>query len=117
MAKIGILVLDQGRWDAQQVVPAEWVERSVQPVTWVKGEPYGYLWWRNTLRYGDEAVDVISARGNGGQVVFVVPEYDLVAVFTAGYYNSDDTQIIYNIFYNAVLTSLPEFREYVPNGS
>ncbi|MEM8556924.1 MAG: serine hydrolase [Bacteroidota bacterium] len=120
MAKVGLLVLNEGRWGAEQVVPAEWIERSVEPRTQINGEPYGYLWWRNTLRYGGpdgEAVDVISARGNGGQVIFVVPEYDLVAVFTAGYYNSGDTQIVYNIFYNAVMTSVPELQRYLPDGS
>lgn len=120
MAKVGILVLNEGRWGTKQLVPAEWIKRSVEPRTRINGEPYGYLWWRNILRYGGpdgKAVDVISARGNGGQVIFVVPEYDLVAVFTAGYYNSDDTQIIYNIFYNAVLTSVPELEEYIPDGS
>lgn len=120
MAKVGILVLNEGRWGTEQIVPADWIERSVQPRTTINGEPYGYLWWRNTLRYGGPdgmAVDVISARGNGGQVIFIVPEHDLVAVFTAGYYNSDDTQIIYNTFYNAVLTSLPELRDYLPSGS
>ncbi|MEO1077521.1 MAG: serine hydrolase, partial [Bacteroidota bacterium] len=118
MAKVGMLVLNEGRWGTEQVVPAAWIERSVQPRTRINGEPYGYLWWRNTLRYGGpdgEAVDVISARGNGGQTIFVVPEYDLVAVFTAGYYNSSDRQIIYNTFYNAVLTTVPELQAYIPN--
>lgn len=120
MAKVGMLVLNEGRWGTEQVVPAEWIERSVQPRTRINGELYGYLWWRYTLRYGGpegEAVDVIAARGNGGQVIFVVPEYDLVAVFTAGYYNSADTQIIYNTFYNAVMTSVPELNEYIPGDS
>lgn len=121
MAKIGMLVLQEGRWDGQQIVPAAWIERSVQPRTHINGEPYGYLWWRNTLRYGGEegvAVDVISARGNGGQVIFIVPEYNLVAVFTGGYYNdADGTQVIYNLFYHAILTSVPELQAYVPNGS
>ena len=81
----------KGRWGAEQIVPVWWIERSTRPWTRVRGEPYGYLWWRNTLRYGDGAVEVISARGNGGQAILVVPKYDLVAVFTAGYYNSDET--------------------------
>ena len=121
MAKVGMLVLQGGRWDGRQIVPAEWIERSVQPLTQMRGEAYGYLWWRNTLRYGGEdgrAVDVISARGNGGQAIFVVPEYDLVAVFTGGYYNdSDGAQIVYNTFYNAVLTAVPELQKYIPDGS
>ena len=116
LAKVGLLVLGEGRWGAQQVVPAEWIARAVRPWTQIQGEPYGYLWWRTTLRYGSEAVDVISARGNGGQVLFVVPEHDLVAVFTGGYYNSDEVQVIYSIFYNAVMTALPAFRAYTPDG-
>ena len=111
MAKIGMLVLDDGRWEGRQLVSADWIRGSVQPRTRINDEPYGYLWWRNTLRYGDESVDVISARGNGGQVIFIVPQFDLVAVFTAGYYNSDETQLVYNIFRNAVLSSVPELRE------
>lgn len=114
MAKIGMLVLDEGEWRGERLVSADWIARSVQPRTRINGEPYGYLWWRNTLRFGDTEVDVISARGNGGQVIFIVPEYDLVAVFTAGYYNSDETQLVYNIFRNAVLTTLPELQKYVP---
>ncbi|MEM1272099.1 MAG: serine hydrolase [Bacteroidota bacterium] len=120
MAKIGMLVLNEGRWRTEQIVSAEWIERSTQPRTAINGQPYGYLWWRNTLRYGGPdgvAVDVLSARGNGGQVIFVVPEYDLVAVFTAGYYNSPDTQVVYSIFYNAVLTAVPELQAYTPDGS
>lgn len=104
MAKIGMLILGKGRWNGQQLVSADWIERSLQPRARINDEPYGYLWWRNTSRHGEEDVDVISARGNGGQVIFIVPDRDLVAVFTAGYYNSDETQLIYNIFRNAILT-------------
>ena len=104
MAKIGMLILGKGRWKGQQLVSADWIERSLQPRARINDEPYGYLWWRNTSRHGEEDVDVISARGNGGQVIFIVPDRDLVAVFTAGYYNSDETQLIYNIFRNAILT-------------
>lgn len=119
MVRIGMLVLAEGRWDERQIVPAEWIEESTREATRIHGEPYGYLWWRTTLRYGGvdgPAVDVISARGNGGQVIFIVPEYDLVAVFTAGYYNSDEVQAIYRLFYDAVLTAVPDLREYAPTG-
>ncbi|HMI36197.1 MAG TPA: hypothetical protein VK505_01090, partial [Steroidobacteraceae bacterium] len=37
---------------------------------------------------GAQHVDLNAAQGNGGQKIYVVPQYDLVAVFTGGDYNS-----------------------------
>ena len=36
-------------------------------------------------------MDVVSAQGNGSQKIYLVPQYDLVAVFTAGGYNAEST--------------------------
>jgi CubicO group peptidase (beta-lactamase class C family) len=56
---------------------------------------YGYFWWRPWLNVetagGAQHVDVIAAQGNGGQKIYLVPQYDLVAVFTAGGYNAEST--------------------------
>ena len=108
MMKIGMLVSQRGTWEEQQLVSESWVAESTAPHTNINGNPYGYLWWRNEFQLGQNQVVVLSARGNGGQVIFVVPGYDLVSVFTAGYYNSDDTQAVYDIFFRAILTSLSE---------
>jgi len=34
---------------------------------------------------------VIAAQGNGGQKIYIAPQYRLVAVFTAGGYNAEST--------------------------
>ncbi|WP_244227157.1 hypothetical protein [Corallococcus aberystwythensis] len=51
------------------------------------GRTYGYTWWRHELRVGDRVYSQYEASGNGGQLVMVVPELDLVVLFTAGNYN------------------------------
>jgi CubicO group peptidase (beta-lactamase class C family) len=56
---------------------------------------YGYFWWRPWLNVetstGSQHVDVVAAQGNGGQKIYLVPQYNLVAVFTAGGYNAEST--------------------------
>ncbi len=113
MAKIGILVLLNGTWEGHSLVPQEWIDESTSQHTEINGNPYGYLWWINTISYGEKSVEVVSARGNGGQVIFIAPEYDLVSVFTAGYYNSDKTQSVYDIFHRGVLPAVEDLKPHL----
>jgi CubicO group peptidase (beta-lactamase class C family) len=69
MAKFGYLYLEGGVWQGQQVVPAEWVEASVEPAQ------YGYQWWK--LSGGGYA-----ALGYMGQRIVVIPDLDMVVVVT-----------------------------------
>ena len=78
MARLGYLMLMDGAWDGQPIVSPEWVEASTRAhyrMPW--GEGYGYQWW--TL----PRTDVFMATGHYDQRIYVSPEYDLVAVFTA----------------------------------
>lgn len=79
MAKFGYLYLHQGEWDGTQIVPAEWVEASTQALIEANtlGPDYGYQWWI-------ESDDYYAAEGYAGQYIFVVPELDMVVVFTSG---------------------------------
>lgn len=113
LAKIGMLVLQEGRWNDQQLVSAEWIQQATQPQTYIDDNPYGFLWWISTVPYGDKQVEVIMARGNGGQVIFIVPEYQLTAVTTTGYYNSDKARIPFDLFFQAILPSVQELQPYL----
>jgi CubicO group peptidase (beta-lactamase class C family) len=88
MAKIGRLVLDGGRWNDRQIVPAAWVAQMVADRLPATGRlRYGWLWWRGTVDAGAVRHPYIAAFGNGGQRIYLVPTLDLVVVVTAGQYN------------------------------
>jgi CubicO group peptidase (beta-lactamase class C family) len=95
MLKLGILFLQGGRWHGQQVISSAWVRTSTAEHSHVENVSYGYFWWRPWLNVetltGAQHVDVVAAQGNGGQKIYLVPQYDLVAVFTGGAYNVNGT--------------------------
>ncbi len=95
MLKLGILYLNGGRWNGRQVISESWVHASLEEHSHIDNVSYGYWWWRPWLNVdtpgGPQHVDVVAAQGNGGQKIYLAPQYDLVAVFTAGGYNAEST--------------------------
>lgn len=85
MARIGRLLLEDGRWQGRQLVPADWVRAALAPCT--PGGEYGYQWWSGSVWVDGRQVGWQGALGNGGQRLFLVPELDLVVAMTAGEYN------------------------------
>lgn len=75
-ARFGQLFLQDGEWNGEQLVPAEWVQASTTPSTSYDG--YGLQWWLNT----DPSLpdDMFSARGHDGQFIHVIPSLELVVV-------------------------------------
>lgn len=86
-AKFGNLFLNGGRWYGAQVVPQAWVERSALSPTAIRGEGYGWLWWKSNFVVRGVARPGMYASGNGGNYIFVVPSERLVVVITASNYN------------------------------
>lgn len=105
MAKFGMLYLQQGYWDGEQILPAEWVKESISPHAFPKNyvqildengkvdqrltsknwqianlfrpfsDGYGYQWWL-------DKDGTYSAVGVGGQYIMVIPQENLVVVLT-----------------------------------
>ena len=94
MLKFGMLYANDGRWDKRQVLPAAWVKESLSSLSRVENTDYGYYWWRMSLNVetpdGSHRVYMSAAQGNGGQKIYLVPELDLIAVFTGSRYNTGD---------------------------
>jgi CubicO group peptidase (beta-lactamase class C family) len=78
MAKIGYLYLNEGLWEGQQRLPAEWVGASTRQhiPAQTLSDGYGYQWWV-------DAEGFYMALGYGGQCIFVVPAQNMVVVFTS----------------------------------
>jgi CubicO group peptidase (beta-lactamase class C family) len=85
MAKIGYLFLRQGKWDGKQIVSTEWVQESTKShvKAFFGGSEYGYQWWRGKAASDHQIIHTYYAAGRGGQYIFVVPQLDLVVVFTS----------------------------------
>ena len=70
MAKIGIMTAQHGKWNGEQVVPAEWIEASTSPHTQVSGTAecgvsYGYFWWLGASCAGGTTTHWIAGIGYG----------------------------------------------------
>lgn len=76
MARFGYLMLHGGTWDGKEIVSSEWMNQSIKAhyKSW-DGKGYGYQWW--VMDGG-----VFSAQGHYEQKIYVVPETDMVIVFT-----------------------------------
>jgi CubicO group peptidase (beta-lactamase class C family) len=79
-ARIGQLMLQRGDWGGVRVLPEAWVTESLQPC--VLNRNYGLLWWLNTggTRYPSAPRGGFAAVGAGGNLTWVDPDHDIVAV-------------------------------------
>ncbi len=107
LAKIGLLVLDDGNWNGKQIIPADWVKEATTQKTQITGMDYGYFWWNIPFTLEEEKIISKTATGNGGQYIMVIPRLDMVAVFTGGAYNSQDDKLPFAIIRDIFL---PTFR-------
>lgn len=91
MAKIGLLVLSNGFWYDQQLLDSDWIEEMLSPKIETQdigkkySQYYGHQWWVKNYK----GVRINFAAGYGGQYIFVIPEFDLVLVFTTNWRTSD----------------------------
>lgn len=89
MAKIGYLWLNGGRWEGRQVIPADWMRAATAVHShpgYSEGQEYGYGLWLYPTRTPPE----FEGLGRGGQRISVVPERQLVVVFTGGEFEPGD---------------------------
>lgn len=84
----GLLYLHEGMLNSEQLIPREWIERTLSPSTnashpnsWGEWKNYNYawLWWLGEFSEADS----FMGYGYGGQFVIVFPDLDLIVVATS----------------------------------
>lgn len=102
LLKVGQAYLDGGQWQRHRIVDRAWIAESTAPriaispaTTGLSEEEFGnfygrgedaYAWHLGAIRSGERTYRTFEATGNGGQILIVAPELELVAVFTGGNY-------------------------------
>ncbi|UCC91088.1 MAG: serine hydrolase [Dehalococcoidia bacterium] len=126
MAKFGLLYLNDGEYEGNQVIPADWVRESLQryseninatggfPANWglsFRNIGYGYQWW--SARVGEHHFDF--AWGHGGQLIVLMDELDMIIVVTAYpfYLQHDDESWKHEL---ANINLVGEFIKSLPKG-
>ena len=88
MARFGYLYLNMGQWAGVQIIPEQWVFESQQKHVarkYIEDYYYGYHWW-----VGDK--NTYSAVGYGGQWITIIPEHDIVVIFTNDFIEGESLQ-------------------------
>jgi len=101
MAKIGLLVFNNGYWNGEQIVPEEWIKMSARlHVAESEFFDYGYQWWyrskrnkpwwKNPIQGGKTEHDMFLALGYGGQYIMIIRDLNMVIVTTSSDYNESN---------------------------
>ncbi len=95
MARIGLLMLNRGKWNREQVIAENWIDEMIKQRTTsketLKNIPiyknrgvdlgYGYMWWLWENTNDKRLKNAYSALGAMGQSITIYPEIDVVVAF------------------------------------
>jgi CubicO group peptidase (beta-lactamase class C family) len=106
-ARFGLLHLWKGKWNGEQILPADWLDFISTPAPADKSRGYGGLWWLNRGgQWKGVPEDAIRASGHMGQYTMVIPSRDTVIVRLGPSPRGSDgyfTELV-----NRILAALPQ---------
>ncbi len=98
MVKIGAMMLNKGVWNGSRIISENWIVKCMTSYSGnenikVPGEDlgkvgYAYTWWIKNFNYKGKSLLWYSALGWGGQKISILPELNIVIVFTGANYTS-----------------------------
>ncbi|MGM0392564.1 MAG: serine hydrolase domain-containing protein [Bacteroidota bacterium] len=79
-AKFGLLYLNKGNWNGEQLLDESWVNYSATPTNGSNGEYGAHFWLNAGGKYPNVPKDLFSSNGYQGQHVFIIPSKEIVIV-------------------------------------
>ena len=79
-SKLGLLYLNNGNWNGEQLFSKEWVKYATNPTPTSNGQYGAQIWLNAGKTYPNAPTSMYSFNGYQGQYVFILPEQDLVIV-------------------------------------
>lgn len=79
-AKFGLLYLNRGNWNKEQILTDGWVAYSSSPATNSQGAYGAHFWLNAGGKYPNAPLDLFSSNGFQGQYIFIIPSKNLVIV-------------------------------------
>ena len=94
MARFGLLILNKGKWENDQIINSDFVQNATQPSQNIN-KSYGYLWWINgesSFRLPQSqfefqgslipagANDMFMALGKNDQKIYIIPSKKMVVI-------------------------------------
>jgi len=96
LVKIGALCLNKGSFKGRQIIAEKWIEKCSTPFSnntniFIPGHfsgshGYAYSWWLKSYKKAGKEYNMLHAVGWGGQDLIIIPELNMVVVFTGGNY-------------------------------
>lgn len=96
MIKVGVTCLNNGLWHEERIVSENWVNKSAAEYPGNHGinipgvasgrQGYSYSWWTKEYTHAGRKSKMYDAGGWGGQNIMVLPDENMVVVFTGGNY-------------------------------
>ncbi|WP_147802181.1 serine hydrolase domain-containing protein [Alkalicoccus halolimnae] len=78
LMKIGILVLNKGQWEGEELLTSSSIKKMTAPVVdhAVRNQHYGQHWWITP-----DKPQIVYGAGKRGKFLFLIPEKNVAAVF------------------------------------
>lgn len=113
LAKFGQLYLNKGKWGEKQIISPEWIDFSTRGHVDAHGfKHYGYHWWVDSIGFWwFNSSDYFIAIGSNGQCVFVMPDKNIVIVFTGNMKEKKSVMINMNLILDYIVPALSSSKE------